>query len=132
MPLNYDYDLLVIGSGPAGQRTRIQGAKLDKRVAIVERTNVLGGICVNLGTIPSKTLREAVLELSGYRSREFYGASYTVKQNITIQDLLVRTNKVIQHEIDVTRHQLMRNDVELLPATACFSAPDTVRLDYVD
>src|SRR5579864_3552272 len=132
MPPSYDYDLLVIGSGPAGQRAAIQGAKLDKRVAIVERTSVLGGICVNLGTIPSKTLREAVLELSGYRSREFYGASYTVKQNITMQDLLVRTNKVIQHEIDVTRHQLMRNGVEVISATASFDGPETVRLDYTD
>jgi NAD(P) transhydrogenase len=132
MPSSYDYDLLVIGSGPAGQRAAIQGAKLDKRVAIIERTTVLGGISVNLGTIPSKTLREAVLELSGYRSREFYGASYTVKQNITIQDLLVRTNKVVQHEIDVTRHQLMRNGVEVISATASFDGPETVRLDFMD
>ena len=127
-----DYDLLVIGSGPAGQRAAIQGAKLDKKVVIVERKTVLGGCSVNLGTIPSKTLREAALELCGYRSREFYGASYTVKQNITMQDLLFRTNRVIQHEIDVTRHQLMRNDVELVPATASFAGPDTMRLDYVD
>ena len=68
---SFDYDLLVIGSGPAGQRAAIQGAKLDKRVAIVERKTVLGGCSVNLGTIPSKTLREAALELCGYRSREF-------------------------------------------------------------
>jgi NAD(P) transhydrogenase len=129
---SFDYDLLVIGSGPAGQRAAIQGAKLDKKVVIVERKTVLGGCSVNLGTIPSKTLREAALELCGYRSREFYGASYTVKQNITMQDLLFRTNRVIQHEIDVTRHQLMRNDVELVPATASFAGPDTVRLDYVD
>jgi NAD(P) transhydrogenase len=128
----FDYDLLVIGSGPAGQRAAIQGAKLDKRVAIVERKAVLGGCSINLGTIPSKTLREAVLELSGYRSREFYGASYTVKQNITIQDLLSRTNRVIHNELDVTRHQLMRNDVELLAAEASFAGPDTVRLDHVD
>ncbi len=132
MEQQYDYDLLVIGSGPAGKRAAIQGAKLDKRVAVIERTTVLGGISVNLGTIPSKTLREAVLELSGYRSREFYGASYTVKQNITMQDLLVRTNKVIQHEIDVTRHQLMRNGVELIPATAAFCGPRTLRLDFID
>jgi NAD(P) transhydrogenase len=132
MPPSYDFDLLVIGSGPAGKRAAIQGAKLDKRVAVVERTTVLGGVSVNLGTIPSKTLREAVLELSGYRSREFYGASYTVKQNITMQDLLVRTNKVIQHEIDVTRHQLMRNGVELIPANASFCGPETVRLEYMD
>ena len=128
----FDYDLVVIGSGPAGQRAAIQGAKLDKKVAIVEKKAVLGGCSINLGTIPSKTLREAVLELSGYRSREFYGASYTVKQNITIQDLLSRTNRVIHNELDVTRHQLMRNDVELLAAEASFAGPDTVRLDYVD
>jgi NAD(P) transhydrogenase len=132
MPPSHDYDLLVIGSGPAGKRAAIQGAKLDKRVAVIERTTVLGGASVNLGTIPSKTLREAVLELSGYRSREFYGASYTVKQNITMQDLLVRTNKVIQHEIDVTRLQLMRNGVEVIPATAAFCGPETVRLDFID
>jgi len=132
MPQSYDYDLLVVGSGPAGNRAAIQGAKLDKRVAVVERTAVLGGVSVNLGTIPSKTLREAVLELSGYRSREFYGASYTVKQNITMQDLLVRTNKVIHHEIDVTRHQLMRNGVELISATAAFCGPHSLHLDHID
>jgi NAD(P) transhydrogenase len=128
----FDYDLLVIGSGPAGQRAAIQGAKLDKRVALVERKAVLGGVSVNTGTIPSKTLREAVLDLSGYREREFYGASYTVKQNITMQDLLVRMDKVIRHEIDVTRHQLMRNQVELLAATATFSGPHSLILDFVD
>jgi NAD(P) transhydrogenase len=128
----FDYDLLVIGSGPAGQRAAIQAAKLDKRVAIVERRTVLGGCSVNLGTIPSKTLREAALDLCGYREREFYGASYTVKQHITMQDLMFRTNRVIQHEIDVTRHQLMRNDVEVIAATASFVAPDTVHLDYVE
>ncbi len=129
---SFDYDLLVVGSGPAGQRAAIQGAKLDKKVAVVERKTVIGGCSVNLGTIPSKTLREVVLELSGYRSREFYGASYTVKEHITVQDLLVRTDRVIQHEIDVMRHQLMRNDVELIPAQACFVGPDAMRLDHAD
>src|SRR5512134_3592422 len=100
----YDYDLLVIGSGPAGQRAAIQAAKLDKRVAIVEKKAVVGGTSVNLGTIPSKTLREAVLYLSGYRERGVYGASYTVKQNITMADLLLRIDHVTRHEIDVTRH----------------------------
>src|SRR3989440_820635 len=124
----FDYDLLVIGSGPAGQRAAIQGAKLNKKVAIVERRTVLGGCSVNLGTIPSKTLREAALELCGYRSREFYGVSYTLKQHITLQDLLFPTDRGIQHQIAVTRHQLMRNRVEPIPATACFVAPDTLRL----
>jgi NAD(P) transhydrogenase len=129
---SYDYDLVVIGSGPAGQRAAIQGAKLDKRVAIIEKTTVVGGVSVNLGTIPSKTLREAVLDLSGFRSRAFYGASYRVKENITIKDLLVRTNQVIEHGIDIARHQLMRNHVELISASASFIDPHTLRLDLID
>src|SRR5580704_7193061 len=128
----YDYDLVVIGSGPAGQRAAIQGAKLDKKVAIIEKTTVVGGVSVNLGTIPSKTLREAALDLSGFRSREFYGSSYTVKENITIQDLLVRTNQVIAHGIDIARHQLMRNHVELIAAGASFVDPHTLQLDLID
>lgn len=128
----YEYDLLVIGSGPAGQRAAIQAAKLDKRVALVERKAVVGGVCINTGTIPSKTLREAVLHLSGYRERGVYGAAYAVKQNITIDDLLFRADHVIRHEIDVTRHQLMRNRVEVLAASASFVDAHTVRLDFVD
>ena len=128
----YDYDVLVIGSGPAGQRAAIQAAKLDKRVALVERKSVIGGVCINTGTIPSKTLREAVLYLSGYRERGFYGASYTVKQNITMDDLLVRTQHVIRHEIDVTRHQLQRNRIEVLSGTASFLGPHTILIQGVD
>jgi NAD(P) transhydrogenase len=129
---SYDYDLVVIGSGPAGQRAAIQGAKLEKRVAIIEKTTVVGGVSVNLGTIPSKTLREAVLDLTGFRSREFYGASYRVKDNITIQDLLVRTNQVIAHGIDIARHQLLRNHVELISAAASFVDPHTLKFDLID
>jgi NAD(P) transhydrogenase len=128
---DYHYDLLVIGSGPAGQRAAIQAAKLDKRVAIVERKAVVGGVCINTGTIPSKTLRETVLHLSGYRERGLYGASYTVKQNITMSDLLMRTDHVISHEIDVTRHQLLRNRVDLFAAEASFVDPHTVRLNDI-
>ena len=128
----YDYDLLVIGSGPAGQRAAIQAAKLNKRVAVVERKAILGGVCINTGTIPSKTLREAVLHLSGYREHSLYGASYTVKQNITMADLLYRTDHVIQHELDIVRHQLQRNRVELVSAEASFVDANTVRLKYVD
>jgi NAD(P) transhydrogenase len=128
----YDYDLLVIGSGPAGQRAAIQAAKLNKRVAVVERKTILGGVCINTGTIPSKTLREAVLHLSGYREHSLYGASYTVKQNITMSDLLYRTDHVIQHELDIVRHQLQRNHVELISAEASFVDVHTIRLQYVD
>ena len=128
----FDYDLLVIGSGPAGQRAAIQAAKLDKRVGIVERRAVVGGVCINTGTIPSKTLREAVLHLSGYRERGLYGAAYTVKQNITMADLLFRTDRVVRHEIDVYRHQLQRNRIEVLEANARFVDPHSVRLAFLD
>jgi len=129
---DYDYDILVIGSGPAGQRGAIQSAKLGKRTALIERKAVLGGVCINSGTIPSKTLREAVIYLSGYRLRSIYGESYTVKQNITIDDLLFRTEHVIRHEIDVTRHQLQRNGVEMITAEAAFVDPHMLRLSMVE
>ena len=129
---DYDYDMLVIGSGPAGQRAAIRAAKLGKRSGLIERKAVVGGICINLGTIPSKTLREAVIYLSGYRLRSIYGESYTVKQNITMDDLLFRTEHVVRHEIDVTRHQVQRNGVELINAEASFVDPHTLRLAMVD
>src|SRR5262245_53198983 len=124
---DYDYDMVVIGSGPAGQRAAIQAAKLDKRVAIIERKAVIGGVSVNTGTIPSKTLREAALYLSGYRERGVYGASYTVKHDITVDDLLFRTDRVVSHEIDVTRHKLQRNNIEMIAAEGSFLDPHTVR-----
>ena len=127
----FDYDLFVIGSGPAGQRAAIQAAKLEKRVAIAERKAVIGGVCINTGTIPSKTLREAVMHLSGYRLREVYGSSYTVKGDIAMSDLLFRTDQVIRNELDVTRHQLMRNRVELINAEAAFVEPTRLRLRSV-
>jgi NAD(P) transhydrogenase len=128
---DFMYDMVVIGSGPAGQRAAIQAAKLNKRVAIVERKTVIGGVCINTGTIPSKTLREAALYLSGYRLHSVYGASYAVKQNITMEDLLFRTDHVVRHEIDVTRHQLMRNRVDVLIGDASFVDPHTLRLTDV-
>ncbi len=128
---NYEYDMLVIGTGPAGHHAAIQAAKLGKKVAVAERKAVVGGVCINLGTIPSKTLREAVLYLSGYRERDYYGESYTVKQNITKEDLLFRTQHVIQHEIDVARHQLQQNRVELINAEASFVDPHTLRLNLI-
>lgn len=129
---NYDYDLIVIGSGPAGQRAAIQAAKLNKRVAVAERKGVVGGVCINIGTIPSKTLREAVLYLSGYRLRGIYGASYKIKDKITMSDLLYRVDYVIRHEVEVTRHQLNRNQVDLFTAEATFVDAHTVRLRFLD
>lgn len=125
---SYDYDLFVLGSGPAGQRAAIQAAKLGKRTAIAEHRAVVGGVCINTGTIPSKTLREAAMHLSGYRERSIYGASYSVKDKITMADLLFRADMVIKHEIDVTRHQLQRNGVAVIAASASFKDPHTLRL----
>src|SRR5918994_2397411 len=122
---DYDYDLLVIGSGPAGQKAAIQAAKLGRHAAVVERQHI-GGASVNWGTIPSKTLREAIVYLTGLSQRAIYGDSYRVKDEITIEDLRLRTRQVIDREVDVVRHQLMRNHVELIDGNASFLDPHTV------
>ncbi len=124
-----EYDLVVIGSGPGGQKAAIAAAKLGKTVAVIERGLMLGGVCVNTGTIPSKTLREAVVYLTGMNQRELYGASYRVKDNITPADLLARTQHVIGKEIDVVRSQLMRNRIELYVGHARFLDAHTVHVD---
>jgi NAD(P) transhydrogenase len=125
----HDYELLVIGSGPGGQRAAIAAAKLDRRVAVVERPNMLGGVCLNTGTIPSKTLREAILYLTGVDQREIYGQSYRVKDEITIADLTARTTHVVTRENDVVRSQLTRNRVAIIPGTGRFTAPNEVEVD---
>ncbi|MDX6393237.1 MAG: transhydrogenase [Streptosporangiaceae bacterium] len=124
----HDYDLLVIGSGPGGQKAAIAAAKLDRRVAVVERPDMIGGVCLNTGTIPSKTLREAVLYLTGLDQREMYGQSYRVKDNITIADLAARTRHVVGKEIDVVRSQLSRNRVAILSGTAHFAGPNAIEV----
>jgi len=108
------YDLIVIGSGPGGQRAAIQGAKAGKRVAVVEKRAAVGGVCINTGTIPSKTMREAVLHLSGFYSKTFYGSNYNVKDNVTMADLNFRVQRVIENEVAVTQDQLRRNGVDVL------------------
>src|ERR687886_19402 len=108
------YDMFVIGSGPAGQRAAIQGAKLGKRVALAEKREVIGGACINTGTIPSKSMREAVMHLSGYQYHDIYGINYRVKENITIADLSFRVQHVVKTEIDVTQAQLSRNGVDVV------------------
>src|SRR3954471_5851864 len=114
------YDLIVIGSGPSGQRAAIQAAKAGKHVALVERREVIGGACINTGTIPSKTMREAVLHLSGYQYQAIYGINYRVKERITMADLSFRVQHVIKTEVDVTQAQLSRNNIEMLTGVASF------------
>ncbi|SOX53246.1 Si-specific NAD(P)(+) transhydrogenase, partial [Mycobacterium ahvazicum] len=124
-----EYDMVVIGSGPGGQKAAIASAKLGKSVAIIERGQMLGGVCVQTGTIPSKTLREAVLYLTGMSQRELYGASYRVKEKITPADLLARTQHVIGKEVDVVRNQLMRNRIDLLIGHGRFIDPHTIEVE---
>jgi NAD(P) transhydrogenase len=122
------YDLVVIGSGPAGQRAAIQGAKVGKRVALIEKREVVGGACVNTGTIPSKTMREAVMHLSGYRYQGIYGMNYRVKEKITMADLSFRIQHVMKTEIDVTQAQLSRNEVDMLFGSASFLDNSHIRV----
>ena len=118
------YDMFVIGTGPAGQRAAIQAAKLGKRVGICERREMVGGVCINTGTIPSKTFREAVLYLTGFRQRAVYGSAFTVKEDISMaEDLLFRCHHVIGRETDVIRHQMRRNRVQVFEGEASFESP---------
>ncbi len=116
----FDYDLLVIGCGPGGQKAAIAAAKLGKRAAVIEAADLVGGACVNTGTIPSKTLRETVLYLTGLSQRSVYGQSYRVKSDITMGDLSGRTAQVVTQEIQVVQDQLARNRVKLLYGPAQF------------
>src|SRR3954453_22769262 len=122
------YDLVVIGSGPAGQKAALSAAKLGKRVAVVERATSVGGVCIHTGTIPSKAMREAVLHLTGLRERSLYGDSYAVKQHITMADLLYRCQHVVKHEVDVIRGQMARNNIPMLFGSASFVDPHTIRV----
>ncbi len=122
------YDLIVIGSGPSGQRAAVAASKLKKRVAVIESRSVVGGVCVNTGTIPSKTMREAVLHLSGYNYRTVYGMNYRVKEKITIDDLAFRVQGVIKTEIDVTEAQLSRNGIDVIHGVASFVDQQTLHI----
>ncbi len=114
------YGLVVIGSGPAGKSAAIQAAKLNRKVLVVERNLRVGGVSIHTGTIPSKTLRETALNLSGWRERSFYGRSYRVKEEINAEDLKARLHMTLNHEVDVLEHQFARNRVETLCGEARF------------
>lgn len=129
MEHTYDVDLAVIGSGPGGQKAAIMAAKLGRKVCVIDSRSMVGGVCVNTGTIPSKTLREAVMYLTGMQMRDLYGASYRVKADITMADLLSRLQHVIGRETEVIRSQLLRNHIELIPGMASFVDPHTLNID---
>ncbi|MEM9882532.1 MAG: Si-specific NAD(P)(+) transhydrogenase [Planctomycetota bacterium] len=126
------YDVVVIGTGPAGQKGAIQAAKLGKRVAIVEKQNVLGGAQINTGTIPSKTLREAVVQLTGTSRRGLFGEAYRVKEQITVADLMSASQNVIRHEWDVIRDQFQRNCIDLTWGHAHFEGPNLLQIERHD
>ncbi|HEY7271907.1 MAG TPA: Si-specific NAD(P)(+) transhydrogenase [Actinoplanes sp.] len=125
----YDYDMLVLGSGPSGQKAAIAAAKLGKRVGIVDRRDMIGGVCINTGTVPSKTLREAVLYLTGLSQRDLYGSSYRVKNEITVSDLAARTQHVISRQTDVIRNQLSRNHVAMITGVGRFADAHAIWVD---
>ena len=126
--MDYEFDFLSIGSGPAGQKAAIQAAKAGKRVALVEKRHHLGGVSVNTGTIPSKTIREAVIYLTGLAQRGVYGQDYRLKDEIEIADLAMRTRQVVERERSVIRDQLLRNRVVLLDGAASFADPNTLEI----
>src|SRR3954465_7595081 len=118
-----EFELVVIGSGPAGQKAAIQGAKLGRNIALVERHVSLGGACVNTGTIPSKTIREAILYLTGLNQRAIYGQSYRLKDAVSIEDIALRTRHVVEREREIIRDQLLRNRVAIVDGCARCVAP---------
>ncbi|MCW8932439.1 MAG: Si-specific NAD(P)(+) transhydrogenase [Gammaproteobacteria bacterium] len=125
----HNFDFLIIGSGPAGQKAAIQAAKLGKKVAIVDRRANVGGVCLHTGTVPSKTLREAVLYLSGYSQRGFYGRGYRLKNDLTMADLKQRLHTTIKREEEVILHQLNRNGIQVFSGTATFTDAHHVEVE---
>jgi NAD(P) transhydrogenase len=126
---NQHFDLVVIGSGPAGQKGSICAAKMRKRAAVIDRTLMVGGVCVHTGTIPSKSVREAIFQLTGNAVRAFYGESYRGKNDITVQDLSFRVKAIVARETEVIRSQLKRNGVTVFQGTAQFVDPHTVEIE---
>lgn len=114
------YEFAVLGSGPAGRRAAVQAAKLGKSVLVIDNRERVGGVSVHTGTIPSKTMRETALNLSGWRERGFYGRAYRVKHRITGDDLAMRLGKTLTHEIEVLEHQFARNGVQTMLGSARF------------
>ena len=122
------FDLIVIGSGPAGQKGAIAAAKIRKKVAVIDRTTMIGGVCVHTGTIPSKSVREAIFQLTGSAVKAFYGDHYRGKNDITMQDLAFRVRATIARETEVIRAQLKRNGIQVFQGTAKFADPHTIEV----
>src|SRR5512135_437070 len=120
------YDLIVIGSGPAGEKGAEQAARFGKRVALIERAPHLGGAGINTGTLPSKTLRETALYFSGLRQRGLYGIDYSLKDGLTVGDFMHRKDVVIESERELIETNLARHGVEVLRGSAALRDAHTV------
>jgi NAD(P) transhydrogenase len=114
------YDLVVIGSGPAGEKGAAQAAYFGKRVALIDKAGVLGGAAANTGTLPSKTLRETALYLSGFRQRGLYGVTFTLREKVTARDFLHREREVVEAEHRRIRENLARHQVDVHTGAATF------------
>jgi NAD(P) transhydrogenase len=123
---NGTFDLVVIGSGPAGEKAAVEASKLHRSAAIVERNSVQGGVCLHTGTIPSKTLRETVLYIAGLRQRSVYGLIGTMRQNLSIRELMYRQGQVIRQELDVIQQGMARHRIEVIHGTGMIADPHTV------
>src|SRR5262245_17635629 len=124
--VNETYNLVVIGSGPAGQKGAIAAAKVGKKVAVIDRRGMLGGVSLHTGTIPSKTMREAIMYMIGVRDRAFSRNAYSLKEKIVKEDLSTRVRTVQEREFDVVRHQFRRNGVEVIQGSARFLDQHTI------
>jgi NAD(P) transhydrogenase len=123
-----EYDLVVIGSGPAGQKGAIAAAKAHKRVAVIDRTTMMGGVSVHTGTIPSKTVREAIFQLTGFAVKALYGNESQNRVDISVQEVSSRVNFIVARETEVIRAQLKRNGIALHQGSAHFLDPHTVQV----
>ena len=130
MNTNFDFDIVIIGSGPGGQKAAIQAGKLGKKVLVVDASPQLGGACLTDGTIPSKSFREAILHLSGYRERSHYGKAYRVKQNVEMDDLTVRNNAILTNLEQTIRSQLTRNNITIINGFASIEGRNQVRIRH--
>jgi NAD(P) transhydrogenase len=125
---DHDYDLVVIGSGPAGQKGAINAAKLGKRVLVIERAGMVGGASVHSGTIPSKAVRDAILHVTGFNERAFYGQDYRLRERISKEEIATRVRMIVARETHLVRSQFNRNRIAQLDGTGRFADPHTVEI----
>jgi len=126
------FDLIVIGSGPAGEKAGAQAAYFGKRVAVIEYADHVGGSCINTGTVPSKTLRESALYFSGLKQRGLYGIDYSLKENLTVQDFMHHERDVVEMERKRILQNLALHHIELVHGQASFEDPHTVSVSGAD